>query len=222
MIGWPVLDLVFRIEDVVPGPLASTPLVALCLSVRNSAGPQVQSVLLRCQVQIDAPARAYEAGESEQLQAVFGKGRVWGRALGRVLWTHATVVVPRFDREARFEIHAPCSHEQSASWANYLRGVQQGDVPVAVLFSGTVLYTDADGRLQAAPIPWSSEARFMMPLGVWRQALDNHYGDVSPLVVRRALMDRLHRYSARVGSPTIEDAIERLLPPEPLESGRPS
>jgi hypothetical protein len=207
-----MLDLAFRLEGAAPVPFAAMPQVAF--SVRVTAAGEVRSVhsaLLRCQIHIDASARSYSAREREQLRDLFGEGAVWGRALRRVLWTHATAVVPAFDREALFEVHAPCTFDLCAASSKYLEALQSGEVPVVILFSGTVFHATPDGALQAAPVPWSAEARGTVPARAWHETLEHHYAGRAALPVGRDVLDRLGRYKARSGLPTWDAVLEQLL-----------
>ena len=62
-----------------------------------------------------------------------------------------------------------------------------------MLFSGTVFYADSDGSLQVAPISWDQEAKFRLPVQVWRDMMDAYYPNGAWLHVRRDVFDRLYR-----------------------------
>lgn len=171
----------------------------------------VQSALLRCQIQIDATARAYEPRESEAMRDLFGEGAVRGRALTRLAWAQTAVAVPPFTHDATVEVHVPCTFDMCVSTAKYFRALLEGGAPVVMLFSGTVFHRDHEGALRAAPVPWSTEARFTVPAQVWRDAIDEHYAGLSPLALRRDVFDRLNRYRRNHQLPTWEHVIERLL-----------
>jgi hypothetical protein len=211
-----LLDLTFRLEGAAGVPFAATPQMAFAVRVSTAGAIRsVHSALLRCQIQIDASARAYTAHEKEALRDLFGDGPVWGRAVGRVLWAHATAVVPAFSGETQFEVHAPCTYDLCVASAKYFHALQNGDVPVAILFSGTVFHAAADGALQAAPVPWSAEARWAVPARVWQETLEHYYAGRAALPLSKDVVDRLGRYKTRSGLPTWDAAIESLLPPDP-------
>ena len=211
-------NLTFQIEAASPVAFAVSPQIALSVRVVNSR-PEfaVESLLLRYQIQIDAAARSYDTRESEALRELFGDGAVRARAVKRLTWTQAAAVVPPFTHEARFEVHAPCTFDMSISTSKYFRAIFEGGAPIAILFSGTVFHRDTQGALQAAPVPWSTEARFTIPAQAWRDAVDEHYAGVTPLPVRRDLFERLERYRREHALPTWDHVIEMLLPPpEPV------
>ena len=55
-------DLRFRVEGAQAVAHAASPLVSLRLHISNAASDPIHAVLLRCQVQIEAPRRAVVAG----------------------------------------------------------------------------------------------------------------------------------------------------------------
>jgi hypothetical protein len=82
------------------------------------------------------------------------------------------------------------------------------------LFSGTVFYATDEGTLQVAQIPWDKEARYRLPVQVWKQMMDIYYPNSVWLSLRKDVFDRLYRYKVRRGIPTWEQALESILPDE--------
>jgi hypothetical protein len=70
---------------------------------------------------------------------------------------------------------------------------------------------DDAGSLQVAPIPWSKEASFRLPVATWRALMEEHDPDSAWLCLRRDTVDRLNRYKARSGVPGWDEALARLL-----------
>jgi hypothetical protein len=68
--------------------------------------------------------------------------------------------------------------------------------------------------LQVAQIPWEKEARFRLPVGVWKGMMERYYPNTAWLCLRQDVFDRLYRYKSRHGLPTWEQALENLMPPE--------
>jgi hypothetical protein len=203
--------ITFRLLDAAPVAFSVAPLVALTVEATNAdASRAVQSGLLRCQVQIDAASRAYDAEEAARLRGLFGEGAVWGRAVRRLLWAQVTAVLPQFTDRCEFEIHAPCTSDVNVVSAHYCQALRDTDVPVSILFSGTVFSKVADGGLEARPLPWSSEARFAMPSRVWRDAIERQSAGTQVLL-RREIHERLARYGEQGGFATLDEAVESLL-----------
>ena len=68
--------------------------------------------------------------------------------------------------------------------------------------------------LQVAPISWEKEARFSLPVKVWREMMDAYYPNTAWLNLRRDVFDRLYQYKMQQGMPTWEQALESVLPVE--------
>jgi hypothetical protein len=96
----------------------------------------------------------------------------------------------------------------------YFEGLADGDVPLNILFSGTVFYALPDNTLQVAPISWEQEARFKLPVKVWREMMDAYYPNNVWINLRRDVFERLYRYKMQHGIPTWEQALEDVLPAE--------
>ena len=206
-------DLSFRIERAEAVPFAALPLLAFVIPVTNrTAGETIHSIVLRAQIQIEVTRRRYTAEEQQQLLDLFGEPSRWGTTLRNLLWTHASVSVPPFEGETVATLSVPCTFDFNVGATKYFHGLSSGDLPLNFLFSGTVFYGNAEHALQVAPISWVQEARFSLPIKVWRQAIDEHYPNTAWLCIRRDAFERLYQYKVRHGIPTFEGAIERMLP----------
>jgi hypothetical protein len=143
--------------------------IALQLGISNRLVDEaVQSVVLRCQIQIEAPRRRYSEEEQRKLLDLFGEPARWGQTLRSMLWANVATTVPAFTGATAIALEAPRSLDLNEGATKYFDALETGDVPLALLFSGTVFYYSTEGRLQAAPISWDSEARFRLPIRVWR------------------------------------------------------
>jgi hypothetical protein len=145
---------------------------ALALDVRivNRTGERVDSILLRCQVQIEPARRRYSAVEKERLRDLFGEPDLWSQTMRPLLWANLSVNVPAFTGAADCRLDLPCTFDLHAAVPKYFNGVN-GDVPVAALFRGTVFYR-TDAGLQVQLIPWDREALFTLPVHVWREVME--------------------------------------------------
>ena len=56
----------------------------------------------------------------------------------------------------------------------YFSGLEDGEVPLNLLFGGSIFYRDADGALQVTQIPWHKEAPYRLPVKTWRRAGVDH------------------------------------------------
>jgi hypothetical protein len=209
-------DLRFQIESASMVPFAATPMLAFKLQIENAAvNETIHTIALRCQIQIEVTRRRYAPEEQRRMLDLFGEPDRWSQTLRSLLWTHANVVVPGFAGTSTVvDLPVPCTFDFNVAATKYFEGLTDGDIPLLVLFSGTVFYAPLDGALQVAPISWEQEARFKLPMRVWREMMDSYYPNSVWLSLRRDVFERLYRYKMEHGIPTWEQALENVLPME--------
>jgi hypothetical protein len=207
-------DLSFAVEAASVTPWTIAPQMAFRLRIGNAPPDEVvHAISLNCQIRLEVTRRQYSVEEKERLRDLFGEPERWGRTLRPMLWTLATIVVPRFTGETTVDLPVPCSSDFNFAATKFFYGLTDGDVPLDFLFSGSVFHEEADGPLQVAPIPWTKEARFRLPVKLWQDLMEIHYPNVAWFQLRRDVFDRLYQYKVEHGIPTWEQAVERLLPP---------
>jgi hypothetical protein len=207
-----VPDLSFDVEKVEAVPFAAAPTLSFKLRVVNAdREEQVHTVALRCQIMIEPTRRHYGPEEQERMLDLFGEPERWGQTLRSMLWVHASAVVPSFAASAVVDLQVACSFDFNVAATKYFAGLENGEVPLNLLFSGTVFYEAESGALQVAQIPWHKEARYRLPVKVWKEMMDLHYPNTAWLCLRRDVFDRLYRYKINRGLVTWEQAIESLL-----------
>jgi hypothetical protein len=208
-----VPDLAFRIESAASVPFAAVPMVAFSLEITNhDPSVVVHSAVLRCQIQIDPARRRYDPSEQARLHDLFGEPERWGSTVKPMLWTHVSMAVPQFAARTVASLMVPCSFDFNLAATKYFDGLREGDVPLTFLFSGTAFYEDArDQTLRVTPIPWDKEARFRLPVEVWRSLMDHYHPNGAWLRVGKDTFDRIAEFKRREGIPTWDGALERLL-----------
>jgi hypothetical protein len=205
-------DLTFRVSGAEPVALAVQPSIALKLDLSNTpAAETIHTVNLRAQIQIEAPRRHYSAQEKELLVDLFGSPERWGKTLRSFLWSQVNAVVGSFTGATTAQLHVPCTFDFNVAATKYFHAVNEGEVPLLLLFSGTVFYADPEGALQVAPIPWDKEARFRLPVRVWREMMDLYYPNSAWVSLRRDVFERLYQYKLRHSLPTWEETLDSLL-----------
>jgi hypothetical protein len=206
-----MLDLNFQVEGAEPIARAAAPMLAFKLRATN-ADPeqQIHSIMLECQIRIEPTRRQYGPGEQEQLVDLFGEPTRWSDTLRTMLWTHANVNIPPFAGSTLVDLHVPCSFDFNVGATKYFAGLADGEVPLTLLFSGTIFYA-AEVGLQVARIPWEKEARYRLPVSVWQQMMERYYPNVAWLCCRKDVFQRLMQNKQRRGIPTWEQALESLL-----------
>lgn len=109
------------------------------------------------------------------------------------------------------DLPVPCSFDFNVAATQYFHALEDGEVPLRLLFSGTIFYTNDEGLLQNNQIPWEKEAAFRLPVSVWKEMIERYYLRCAWLCLGRDAFDRLYRFKSERGIPTWEQAIETLL-----------
>jgi Family of unknown function (DUF6084) len=205
-------DLQLMIESVEVVQYASTPLMAFKVRIANNPSEEIiHTVALRAQIQIEVTRRKYDSNEQARLLDLFGEPERWSQTLRNMLWTHASVVVPRFTGSVLADIPVPCTFDFNVAATKYFHGVTSGDLPLCFQFSGTVFYQKEGEALQVAPISWDKEAKYRLPVKVWKDLMDVYYPNSAWLALQRDTFEKLYQYKVREGIPTWEQALERAL-----------
>ena len=205
-------DLSFAIEGAEPVPYAASPMLALKLRVANTPPDQsIRGITLQCQIQIEAPRRPYTKEEQARLLDLYGPPERWGQTLRTSFWTNAGVNVPPFSGAVTVDVPVPCSFDFNVASTKYFHALESGEAPLCVLFSGTVFFDDPERGFTVAQIPWAKEARYRLPVNVWKRVIDLYYPNTAWLTLRRDVFDRLHEYKMQNSIPTWDLALERLL-----------
>jgi hypothetical protein len=209
-------DLSFQISGAEAQPYAAAPQLNFRLEIANAISDEpVHTVALRCQIQIEATRRRYDAEEQKRLLDLFGEPARWSQTLRTMLWTHTSAIVTPFVGNTAIDLPVPCSYDFNLAATKYFAGLENGEVPLILQFSGTVFYANSNGILQVAQIPWDKDVRYRLPVSHWREMMEIYYPNTAWLCLRRDAFDRLHRYKMQCGIPTWEQVLEQLVPELP-------
>jgi len=216
-------ELHFQIEGAEAVPHSAAPLIALKLRIINLPDTEpIHTLALRCQVQIEPAKRRYVPQEQEKLLDLFGTPERWARTIRPLHWMNTSVSVPGFTGSILVDLELPCTFDFNVAATKYFHALDAGDIPVCVMFSGTVFYQGDEGALQIAQVPWDREASFRLPISVWKDMMEMHYPNSAWLCLQRDAFAQLYEYKMRHGLPTWEQAIARMLAaaePEVAEVG---
>jgi hypothetical protein len=205
-------ELTFSVREGGALEYAAVPTLRFAVAIETvGAAAQVRSVALNAEVRIAATRRRYQPGERDRLAVLFGEGEDWSRNLKTLHWAALSANVPPFTGTTEIELQVPCTYDLEASSAAYFNALEQGEVPIEFLFSGTVFYAGADGRLQVNRIGWDKECAYKLPVAAWREAIDRHFPDSGWLRLNRETFDRLTAYRTRGKLLTWDETIETLL-----------
>jgi len=201
--------LTFSLWGAQATPFAASPQLVLRARLAETSATTVHAITLRAQVNIEPQRRRYSAGESDFLHELFGGPERYGDTLRSLLWTHVSQTVGAFRGEVEFELPIACSYDFEVAAHKYLSALEDGDIPLLVMLSGTVFVRGESG-VAAELIPWTCEARYRLPVAVWRETMDAFFPNSVWLRLDRDTFDELYRYKIAGGFPTWESAIARL------------
>jgi uncharacterized protein DUF6084 len=205
-----VTDLVFDCVGAQADRYAVMPAMTLQLRISETTGQRVEAIALRCQLRIEPARRRYSDAEAERLEDLFGETQRWAETLRPVQFSNVSIMVPGFTGSTDLDLPVPLTYDMEIGATRYFAGLDEGEVPLLLLFSGTI-FGMADGRLSVAQVPWSKEASFRLPVAVWREAVDAHFPNSAWFRVSTHTRDELQRFKARHALPTWEATVLELL-----------
>jgi len=201
--------LAFAVASSEPVRFAAAPTVAF--SLRVTSDTPVRSLALNAQIRIAPARRRYSERDQERLVELFGPPERWGDTLRTFRWEQTSTLVPPFDGETTVELAVPCTYDLEIATAKYFYALDEGDVPLEFLFSGTIFFVGERGALRTAQIPWECEATYRMPVRAWKDAMTLHFPGSAWLRVHEDVFDRLVAYKASRALPTWEATLDELL-----------
>lgn len=205
-----MVDLEFSVLDIAPELYAAAPQLTARLRIQERSGAAIHAMALRCQVRILAQRRGYDADEETGLLELFGNRGRWPTTLKPFMWMHSGVLVQGFADSVDVDLPLPCTFDFEVSAAKYLNSLRDGTVPLEFLFSGTVFTRGATG-FGVEQIPWDREARYALPVAVWRSLMDAFFPNQGWIRLDRDVLAALAKYKAVHGLTSWEAAIEGLL-----------
>jgi hypothetical protein len=189
---------------------AAAPTLLFTLEVQ-APGSAIRSILLDVQIQIAARQRPYAESAQERLLELFGAPERWGSTLRTLPWLRTTLVVPPFEEAAVVELPVPCTYDLEVTASRYFAALEEGEVPLEFLFSGSVFFSTTDGGLQTVRIGWDRDVDFRLPVAVWREMMERHFPGSAWLRLDRERFNRLCAYKARHAHRSFDAAIDSLL-----------
>jgi hypothetical protein len=126
------------------------------------------------------------------------------------MWTYASLMVPSFENTTEIDVPVTCTYDFEVVAAKYLESLEQGEVPLLFLFSGTIFNRGLLG-FSVEQVPWEKEAAYRLPVRLWRELMDRYFPGSAWIRLRRESFDALYRFKGRHALPTWDDAVEALL-----------
>ena len=204
-------DLAFDVLDAVPEKFAAAPHLLFRMRVSETSGAVVHAIALRCQLRIEPQRRPYDEREQAALADLFGTSDRYAATLKPFLWTHSTALVQGFEGAREFDLPVACTYDFDVSATKYIHALGGGDIPVVLLFSGTV-FTRSQSGFAAEQLSWSLEAAHRLPVRVWHELMDIYFPGSGWIRLDRESIDALARYRAARGLTSWEETFSALLP----------
>ena len=203
-------ELTISVLSSAPDPYAAVPTLLLRLRIEAPAAEPVHALVLKAQIRIEPKRRRYSPEEETRLVELFGEAPRWGETLKAFLWTHVSTTVAAFTGSTEVDLPVPCTYDFEVAAAKYLHSLGDGEVPLVLLFNGTI-FSYRDGGLVVEPVPWHVEAEHRLPVAVWRATMDAFFPNSGWIRLRRETIDALTQYKADRALPSWDEAFERLL-----------
>jgi hypothetical protein len=203
-------DLIFGCTGVTAERYAATPTLTFSLTISERSGVRVHAIALRCQIRIEPHRRRYSAVEAQRLHDLFGDPSRWAETVKPIQLAAVTTMVPTFTAVTEVDLQVPVTYDLEVSSARYLYGLDDGTIPLLLLFSGTVFVANGEG-FTVELVPWSAEASYRMPVSVWRELVDAHFPNSAWLRCSRETLDELSEFKAKNALPTWDATLRSLL-----------
>lgn len=194
-----------------PERYAATPIVQLRLRIEEASGVPVAGLLLRCQIQIQPAARHYSPREQVLLRDLFDVPQRWHQTMRPFQFASVACVVPRFVGETEIDLPVPCTYDFEVAPARYCHVLEDGVIPLLLLFSGTAFLESPDEGFQVEPISWESEASYPLPVAVWREVIETSFPNTGWIRLPRETILALQYFKAERGLATWDETIQTLL-----------
>lgn len=200
----------FNVADMYAEPFAIAPQLTAQLHIEETTGQTVHAIALHCQVRIEPQRRRYDDAERAKLRGIFGDHERWGETLKPFQWMQCDTTVQGFVDATDVDLVLPCTYDFEVTAAQYLHGLDDGGVPLNLLFSGTV-FTKGTTGFSVERIPWDCEARYQLPVAVWRDMISAHYPNTGWVRMEHDTLAMLTDYRARHGLTSWDETARSLL-----------
>ncbi|MFI6455915.1 DUF6084 family protein [Streptosporangium amethystogenes] len=203
-------ELAFDCVGIRAEAYAAFPTLVFRLRVTDPSPDGVHTIALRCQIRVEPQLRRYGDTEAELLDDLFGDPSRWGDTLKPLQFANVSVMVPAFTGGTEVDLPVPCGYDLEVAAGRYFAALDEGEIPMLMLFSGTV-FARAPGGFSVSQVPWHHEARCRLPVAVWRELMDRYFPDSGWLRLRRDTLGELSRFKSARALTTWDETLELLL-----------
>ncbi|MFD8491670.1 DUF6084 family protein [Amycolatopsis sp. NPDC059657] len=203
-------ELSFDVVDVQPMRYSAAPTLTFKLRIAEVSGQSIHAMALRVQIRIEPQRRRYGPEEAELLTHLFGDPSRWGDTLRPFQFSSVAVMVKSFTGSIEVDVEVPVSYDLEVAAGKYFHALQNGVVPMVLLFSGTI-FGKGDKGFWVEPVPWHVEAECRMPIEVWDQLIALHFPQATWIKLHKETLDALLKFKAAHAIPTWDEAMTKLL-----------
>ena len=203
-------ELAFDCIDVRADTYAAGPTLVFRLRISETTGDRVHAVALRCQLRIEPNKRRYGPEDARRLNDVFGDPSRWAETQHAMQLATVAVMVPSFTGATEIDVPVPCTYDMDVATTRYFHALRDGEVPVLMLFSGTLITRGSMG-FEVTQVPWHKETTARIPVAEWRSMMDTFFPDCGWIRLQRDTLDALADYKNRHAFATFEQTLLALL-----------
>jgi hypothetical protein len=190
---------------------AAVPALRFTLDVTEASRREIYTIALTAQINVDPARRSYDPDTRTRLVDLFGEPERWPATTHSFLWAHATTLVPTFAGATTCSLLVPCSYDLELASTKYFAGLPDGDVPLSLHFTGSIVYRGDDGRMQVVLVPWSCTAQWQLPVATWQAMMARLYPNGGYARLHADTIARLRARQVRRGTPSLDACIAELL-----------
>ncbi|MFE3114734.1 DUF6084 family protein [Streptomyces niveus] len=207
--------LEFSVRDIVAEPYSAAPQLTARLRIEDGTDERIHAMVLRCQVRIEPQRRHYGPVEQESLRGLFGERERWSDTLRPFQWMQCHTTVQGFTGSTEVDLALPCTYDFDVIGSRYLHALGDGTVPISLLFSGTVFTKGGEGGggsgFGVRQVPWDCEARYQLPVAVWRQMIAAHFPNSGWIRLDHDVLARFADFRERRGLISWDETVTTVL-----------
>ncbi|MGH8905319.1 MAG: DUF6084 family protein [Egibacteraceae bacterium] len=203
-------DLVFDCIGASADRYSAEPTLRLRLRIAETTGTPIHAIVLRCQIRLDVHRRRYSPQEAERLHDLFGETARWGETLKPLQLMSVSTMVPSFEGSTEVDVQVPCSYDLDVATTKYFHGLDDGEIPFVLMFTGTIFSKRGDG-FAVELVPWHKETTYSVPVATWREVIDSHFPNSGWVRLSRDVLEQLRQYRSTQGHMSWDQTIEQLL-----------
>jgi alpha-ketoglutarate-dependent taurine dioxygenase len=191
---------------------AAVPSFGLDLRISETSGEKIDAIALRVQIRIEPFRRHYSDAEAERLNDLFGERVRWADTLKPLQFTTISTMVPGLTGSIEVPLPVPFTYDLQIASTRYFSSLDDGEIPLLLLFSGTVFYRNPDsGTLAVAQVPWHKDASFRLPVPAWRELIDMYFPNSGWIRLHRDTVAALCRFKSAQAVAGWDEAFAMLL-----------